>query len=98
MAHYEPGEEFEVEYGRGHKVKVKALGLRDKRTAYSHYETFKSAGGNISEAYAALESLMRMMVVDCQDEFVNSLDESLAMEIAGKVFQAARLSDDEQKK
>lgn len=98
----EPGEPFDITYGKGHALTVQALTARQKRQLVKTLTAIQSLD---TTNFAALESLYDMaeagVKVCCpgiSDEQLAAMDEQQQMEIIGKTLGGAALSIDEQKK
>lgn len=95
--HYEPGEVFEIEFGNDRVCEVRAMGLRTKAKAVGLFEKLRS-NPEPREAYEALEDVLHLIVVDCDDDFVDTVDERLASEIIAKALEASLPDEDTKKK
>lgn len=101
MTFIEPGEPFEIEYGNGHRLTVKALGLRQKRllTAKTREIVAASEANRGLEVFDMIDEVLRIAVGDEQAEkLVDLVDEEMAMEIATAVLSKQSLSEDDKKK
>jgi len=100
MASIEPGDVFDVEYGSGRKVQVKALSLREERQAIKLVSSIQNSGGNVDVIFDAIEALLKLLCVNYSDTFIddNRINRSAAMEIANKAINAGSLTEDERKK
>ena len=96
MANIEPGEKFTVQYGNGHEVEVVALNMRQRRDVIR----LLAAVQDVSpvEALESIEAALGFCCPSISDEFVNSLDEEMAMEIVQATMEKQRLSEDERGK
>lgn len=97
MALIEPGEKFPVGYGNGKSVEVQALGMRKKREALKILKVVQ-AGGEPDAVFGAIEAMLLLSIPDMQDDFLDSINESMAMEIVTKAIKEQSLSEDERKK
>src|SRR5690606_23780120 len=97
MAMIEPGEKFLVGYGNGKSVEVQALGMRKKREALKLLRVVQS-GGDPDSVFGAVEGMLRHFIPEMQDEFLDSINEKMAMDIVTAAIAEQSLSEDERKK
>lgn len=100
MTTLEPGEPFEIEYGRGHRLTVVALNHRQRRRCIQLMQSVSSATDpqSVLSVLDELESVVRVCSPDITDERFDSLDDQLMVEIVSKTLSRTRVDEDEQKK
>lgn len=97
MASIEPGEKFLVGYGNGKSVEVQALGMRQKRAVLKLIITLQ-AGGDPDTVFSAAEEALRVFIPGMKDEFLDSINEAMAMDILKAAIAEQSLSEDDRKK
>lgn len=100
-ASLEPGDEFEIEYGNGHRLTVRALNGRAKRkiaALLGKAQKFDPETDSAETVYEVAEEAMRLAVPDCSENFIESTDESQQFDIVGKVLANQYVSDETKKK
>lgn len=99
MANIEPGEKFTIGYGNGHKLEVVALNMRQRRQIIGLLSSVQNAADeNPVEALEAIEKALGLCCPDLDAEFIDSLDEEMAMQIVQSTMEKAGLSEDERGK
>lgn len=100
MTAIEPGDEFEIEYGRGHRLTVRALSGRQKRRVadlFARVQGLSEDPEGVAELYNLAEQLFKLAVPDATDELIDTLDEEMQLTIASKVLAKAAASPEEKK-
>lgn len=101
MSSIEPGESFKVSYGNGHTIAVVALNMRQKRKLIELVErvsTLSETSESKSVLFDIAEEALGICVPGIQDEVIDTLDESMAMEIITATLGGQVLSEDDKKK
>lgn len=94
MSRIEPNEEFFVKYGNDHSVKVRALNMRQKRNMLKLLNDLKE-DSNPVDTLDIIEKCLPMCVVDYSDEWLDTLDEEMAMQVVQATMERQSLSSEE---
>lgn len=99
----EPGQPFRVGYGNGKSVEVVALSLRGQRKVSKAYSAILSAETSKSpsafdEAFGLVEDALRLSLPNVSDEFLETINSSMACEIVSKHLMGQALTPDDKKK
>ena len=101
MRTIEPGEEFEIEYGNGHRLKVVGLSFRQERELAKAEDAAKKVSTN-EEAFDICEHALRLSLTNHDDKqfsvLLDKLNLNLIQEILLKINTAAEVSTDDEKK
>ncbi len=101
MAVIEPGDKFEIEYGKGHRLEVSALSLRQSRALSAKVKELVAAeqNGRGLDLFDLTEEALALAVGDEDSAaLADEVDAEVAMDIATKVLSKQALSEDDKKK
>ena len=101
MASIEPGERFLISYGKDKKqIEVIALSGRQKRRAVACMASTATARKpeEILAALDELDAVTRLCVPGMTDDFMDTLDDELQVQIISATVMKSRLSGDDEKK
>ena len=101
MSRIEPGDRFTVKYGNGHTVDVIGMNGRQKSKVLSIIDRVQSldeSKDGRAVLFELAEEALRLCVPNCTEEFIESLNESMQLEIVGAAIGEQALSEDDKKK
>lgn len=96
MTPIEPGQEFTIEYGNGHRLKVKALSLRQRRDLVRIVESVQQVQ-NKSELFDAVEAGLNLCLPNDAERLLDTIDEAMGMQIIIAVLSTTAVDDDQKK-
>jgi hypothetical protein len=94
MSKIEPGDKFKVQYGNDRTVEVIALNMRQRRNMIKLMLSAQDENNPV-QSLEAIEEALQICVVDCSEEFIDSIDEEMAMQIITATMEKQQLSDEE---
>ena len=101
MRSIEPGEVFTVKYGNEHEVEVVSLSMRQKRRMVELIEQVSSlseTGESRVKLFDIAEQALQICVPGLSDEFLDTINEDMAMEIITGTMAGQMITADDKKK
>lgn len=106
MTKLQPGDPFEIEYGRGNRLTVRALSLSSKRRLIRLLEEITQASkavksdgpGAVLALFDKFEEGLRICSPKITDADLDRMDEDSAFDVINKTIWGQQLSEDERKK
>lgn len=94
MTKIEPNEVFKVAYGNDHSIEVRALNMRQRRSMLKLLNDLKE-DSNPVDTLDIIEECLKMCVVECSDDWIDTLDEEMAMQVVQATMEKQSISGDE---